>query len=182
MFRGAALHAGSSSVPASWSRRPGWVRAISSPPRCGRALRKCATVGGRHRLRRQGRARRGDGAGAFLRSDCDRRADGVGEGQCAAGAKVDAPAARSRAKSLRRLSDGRSCTLARHRLARGYRARGAVADRRPRLYEARAQYRVELADPDITGPPVPCETPHNAYYDAVALRATMLAWEARMAR
>ena len=40
----------------------------------------------------------------------------------------------------------------------------------------------ELVDPDIIGPGVPSTVPHNAYYDAVALRATVLAWEARMAR
>lgn len=42
--------------------------------------------------------------------------------------------------------------------------------------------RFELVDPDIIGPGVPSAVPHNALHDAVALRATMLAWEARMAR
>ena len=42
--------------------------------------------------------------------------------------------------------------------------------------------RFELVDPDIIGPMVPSSVPHNALHDAVALRATMLAWEARMAR
>ena len=42
--------------------------------------------------------------------------------------------------------------------------------------------RFELVDPDIIGPMVPSAVPHNAYHDAVALRATILAWEARMAR
>ncbi|KTE33028.1 MULTISPECIES: hypothetical protein [unclassified Sphingopyxis] len=40
----------------------------------------------------------------------------------------------------------------------------------------------ELVDPDIIGPGVPSAVPHNALHDAVALRATVLAWEARMAR
>lgn len=42
--------------------------------------------------------------------------------------------------------------------------------------------RFELVDPDIIGPSVPSAVPHNALHDAAALRATMLAWEARMAR
>jgi hypothetical protein len=42
--------------------------------------------------------------------------------------------------------------------------------------------RFELVDPDIIGPGVPSAVPHNALHDAVALRATVLAWEARMAR
>lgn len=41
--------------------------------------------------------------------------------------------------------------------------------------------RFELVDPDIIGPMVPSAVPHNALHDAVALRATMLAWEARTA-
>ena len=41
--------------------------------------------------------------------------------------------------------------------------------------------RFELVDPDIIGPMVPSAVPHNALHDAQALRATMLAWEARMA-
>lgn len=42
--------------------------------------------------------------------------------------------------------------------------------------------RFELVDPDIIGPGVPSAVPHNALHDAAALRATVLAWEARMAR
>ena len=42
--------------------------------------------------------------------------------------------------------------------------------------------RFELVDPDIIGPMVPSAVPHNAYHDAVALRTTVLAWEARMVR
>lgn len=42
--------------------------------------------------------------------------------------------------------------------------------------------RFELVDPDIIGPAVPSAVPHNAYHDAVALRATLLAWEQRTAR
>ena len=40
----------------------------------------------------------------------------------------------------------------------------------------------ELVDPGIIGPMVASAVPHNAFHDAAALRATMLAWEARMAR
>lgn len=42
--------------------------------------------------------------------------------------------------------------------------------------------RFELVDPDIIGPPVASVVPHNARHDAEALKATLLAWEARMAR
>jgi hypothetical protein len=40
----------------------------------------------------------------------------------------------------------------------------------------------ELVDPDIIGPGKPSAVPHNAYHDAVALRAEVLAYEQRMAR
>jgi hypothetical protein len=39
-----------------------------------------------------------------------------------------------------------------------------------------------LVDPDIIGPGMSGATPHNAYHDAVALRAEVLAYEQRMAR
>ena len=39
----------------------------------------------------------------------------------------------------------------------------------------------ELVDPDIIGPGVAGTEPHNALEDARALKATMLAWEQRMA-
>ena len=39
----------------------------------------------------------------------------------------------------------------------------------------------ELVDPDIIGPGIAGTVPHNALEDARALRATMLAWEQRMA-
>lgn len=42
--------------------------------------------------------------------------------------------------------------------------------------------RFELVDPDIIGPGVAGTVPHNALEDARALRATMLAYENRMAR
>jgi hypothetical protein len=42
--------------------------------------------------------------------------------------------------------------------------------------------RFELVDPDIIGPGVPSAVPHNALHDAMALRATVLAWEARITR
>lgn len=41
--------------------------------------------------------------------------------------------------------------------------------------------RFELVDPDIIGPGKESVTPHNALADAAALRATMLAYEKRMA-
>ncbi|MDE1916369.1 MAG: hypothetical protein KGJ57_04540 [Sphingomonadales bacterium] len=41
--------------------------------------------------------------------------------------------------------------------------------------------RFELVDPDVMGWPVPSAMPHNACHDAQALRATVLAHEARMA-
>ena len=41
--------------------------------------------------------------------------------------------------------------------------------------------RFELVDPDIIGPGVAGTEPHNALEDARALKATMLAWEQRMA-
>jgi hypothetical protein len=42
--------------------------------------------------------------------------------------------------------------------------------------------RFELVDPNIIGPGKRSDIPHNAYHDAVALRAEVLAYEARMAR
>lgn len=41
--------------------------------------------------------------------------------------------------------------------------------------------RFELVDPDVMGWPAPSVVPHNARHDAQALRATVLAHEARMA-
>jgi len=41
--------------------------------------------------------------------------------------------------------------------------------------------RFELVDPDIIGPGKAAPVPHNARQDAVALRATVLAYERRMA-
>lgn len=41
--------------------------------------------------------------------------------------------------------------------------------------------RFELVDPEIIGPGSESATPHNALADATALRATMLAYEERMA-
>ena len=40
--------------------------------------------------------------------------------------------------------------------------------------------RFELVDPDLIGPYPPSAVPHNARHDAVALRATVLAYERRM--
>ncbi|MFA6116347.1 MAG: hypothetical protein WC729_20290 [Sphingomonas sp.] len=42
--------------------------------------------------------------------------------------------------------------------------------------------RFELVDPDIIGPGKPSDVPHNAYHDALALRAEVLAYEKRIAR
>ena len=39
--------------------------------------------------------------------------------------------------------------------------------------------RFELVDPDIIGPGPPGQVPHNARHDAMALRATVLAYELR---
>ena len=41
--------------------------------------------------------------------------------------------------------------------------------------------RFELVDPDLIGPGIPSNVPHNAYSDALALRATVLGYERRMA-
>ncbi len=53
---------------------------------------------------------------------------------------------------------------------------------RPGYMKPVRSLRFELVDPDIIGPMVASAVPHNALHDAQALRATMLAWEARMAR
>ncbi|MGH6653052.1 MAG: hypothetical protein ACREB7_18180 [Sphingopyxis sp.] len=53
---------------------------------------------------------------------------------------------------------------------------------RPGYMKPVRSLRFELVDPDIIGPMAASAVPHNALHDAQALRATMLAWEARMAR
>jgi hypothetical protein len=50
----------------------------------------------------------------------------------------------------------------------------------PGLMKPIRSIRFELVDPEIIGPGTPSAVPHNAYHDAVALRAEVLAYERRI--